>query len=117
MGELSLLTNQMLDNFFVAKTLALEESNLRGAFSKQMHIDNLQSEAKTFIKLHPKGRFIIKAYDEETNEPSMLIITNCPAELVKYDYIIELDPTWTSFRAEQINESGTHKILLRIVSL
>ena len=106
MGNLSKTSVTLLDNFFMTRGLALEEKNTVGVFSLQMQLDALLSEVKNRISLQPKGLFQIKVYDEDTNEPTSLIITNCPEDEIKYEYLFLIAPDWSSFRFYQISESG-----------
>lgn len=112
---LSKLGAQALDNFFMAKELALEESPAMGVFSKQMGLQKLQAEVETFIKLNPHGRFQIEAADEKNKQPVILVVTNCPEELVRHHYLITINPEWSGAVMEQLSESGAHRIRVHII--
>ena len=118
MGRLSKLGETMFDNFFVSKILALEEPDLVGAFSKQMHLDNMQEKISNFIRLHPNGRFHIVAVEEKSDKkPVMLSLTNCPIEEIEFEYKIQIDPYWTGCVMEQLDDSGEHKIVIQTFSI
>ena len=86
-----------------------------GVFSKQMGLQKLQTEIETFIKLNPNGRFQIEAVDEKNKQPVILVVTNCPEELVRHHYLISINPSWSSCVMEQLSESKAHKIRVHIV--
>ena len=118
MGKLSNLGETLLNNFFVSKILALEETDLRGAYSKQMHLDRMQDEISNFIKLHPRGRFHIIAVEERSDkQPVMISLTNCPLEEVEFEYKVQIDPLWTGCIMEQLSDSGEHKIMIQTFSI
>ena len=120
MGKLSKFAEQCLDNFFIGKVLALEEQNPRGAFSNQMRLDTLLSEIKTFIELRPSGAFHVRVYDEideNENDPVTLHIMNCARDDVKFEYLIIIDPNWNGYRGDQIDETGDHRVNVKILSL
>jgi len=117
MGKLSNFANVCIENLFLSKTLALEEENMTGVFSKQMQLSSLESKIKNFINLHPNGSFNIRVFDEETEIPVDLVIINCPTEVIRYEYILEIDPSWSDFTAIQLSESKEHKIVLKPADL
>ena len=114
---LSELGAQALDNFFMAKELALEESPVMGAYSKQMGLQKLQTEIETFIKLTPHGRFQITARDEKNRQPVILVVTNCPEELVRNDFEITINPTWSMCDFEQLSASKSQRIRVHFVEV
>ena len=110
---LSKLGKENLDNFFMSKMLALEENGSRGVFSRQIGLRKLQNRVETFIHLNPRGSFEIETRDEETGQPTILILVNCAEDQIRYNYKIKINSAWTDCITTQLSESGKYSIELK----
>jgi len=117
MGKLSKLAGQCLTNLFFGKILSLEETDVKGAFSKQAQLDALHTEIEVFIQTNPRAVFQIKITDDEINDTVTLIINNAPENEIRNNFIIEIDPDWSGFTVNQLSIDGKNKINVKIFTL
>lgn len=103
-----------LENLFYAKILALEQDGAKGSISKINQLDTMLSEIITFIHLHPRARFHISCFGEE-DIPTKLIVVNTTEDLVRNEYDIKINPSWTGFDIFQHGLEGDNVVKIRVL--
>lgn len=116
MNTLSPEARNFIDTLFATRILALEEENNPGVFAKQMQLKDLKKEINSWINQYPKGAFHIQMENEE-GSVTIVTVTNCHKDDVKYEYIIDINNDWTGFTGEQLTDSKKHKIVLKIIEI